>query len=66
MKQKNYLKAEDYFTKAIEVAPEGSDLYYNRGLIRQRLGDETGACEDWKIAVSLGSNAPKAMSRICR
>jgi tetratricopeptide (TPR) repeat protein len=40
---------------AIEENPGTALLYLNRGLIREMIGDLSGACEDWNHAKELGA-----------
>lgn len=49
------------YTKAIEIDPKMSDAYNNRGNCKLNLRKMTEACEDWKIALSLGSKSPMDM-----
>ena len=53
-KSKDYLKAIQDFTKAIEINPKHSLSYDNRALCRMKLNDKEGACKDMKMAASLG------------
>ena len=41
--------------KAIEINPRNAKAYYIRGRFRQRIGDKSRACNDYKKAISLGS-----------
>ena len=51
-------KAEEYCTKAIEVAPDNAYAYQNRGNAKAQLG-KSDPCEDWQRAASLGSDEAK-------
>ena len=44
-----------YATKAIEIDPNYSLPYLNRGVAKENLGDIKGACDDWRKASSLGN-----------
>ncbi len=59
IKQKDYKKAKDMATKAIELNANNGPAYYNRGIARQMLREEEGSCGDWKKASDLGVTAAK-------
>ncbi|MCB0477018.1 MAG: tetratricopeptide repeat protein [Crocinitomicaceae bacterium] len=40
--------------KAIELQPDFSKAYYNRGIAKEMMRDEEGACLDWEYAFFLG------------
>ncbi len=40
--------------KAIELKPDFSKAYYNRGIAKEMVRDEQGACLDWEYAFFLG------------
>ena len=44
-----------YATKAIEIDPNYSIAFLNRGVAKENLGDMKGACDDWRKASSLGN-----------
>jgi len=45
-------KIHDY-TKAIQLKPDYADAYYNRGVTRNRMGDNSGAISDFDRAIKL-------------
>jgi regulator of sirC expression with transglutaminase-like and TPR domain len=47
------------FSKSIEVDPS-VDAYYQRGYLRQRLGDMQGALDDQTHAIMLDAHSPYA------
>ncbi|MDJ0661443.1 MAG: tetratricopeptide repeat protein [Crocosphaera sp.] len=47
-------------SQLIRSNPEGADAYYQRGLNHQKLGDKTGAIEDYTEALHLDSTYAKA------
>ena len=50
------------YNKVIEIEPKNALAYFNRGNTKFSLEDKKGACEDWKMAKSLGS--PYAQDRL--
>ena len=54
IKQKDYEKAKNMANKAININNKNGPAFYNRGIARQMLRDETGCCDDWKKALELG------------
>lgn len=42
-----YKEASEYFTKAIDLAPEDSLSYFNRATVKMNLGDIWGARSDF-------------------
>ena len=55
-KVEDNLGAISDYTKAIKLIPNKADIYANRGISKEILGDLTGACLDWKEAAKLGDN----------
>ncbi len=54
------------YTKAIELDPDYTYAYVNRGVAKEIIGDLNGACADWKKAASLGyTNAAKWVANEC-
>ena len=49
-----FKEAAEYFTKAIEVAPDDSSSYFNRATIKINLGDIPGARSDFALSESCG------------
>jgi tetratricopeptide (TPR) repeat protein len=45
---KKYQEAVDYFTKAIQAAPDYSEAYYSRGLAYHAIGDTKQAVNDFQ------------------
>jgi tetratricopeptide (TPR) repeat protein len=54
-KEGDYNAAIDWYNKSIEMKPDYSKSYLNRGLTRELLGMLTEACADWQKAADLGS-----------
>ena len=48
------------FTIAIQLNPDNSEPYYNRGLTRQGLGDFRGAMVDFNQTIKINPNHPFA------
>jgi len=65
---KNWKKHNPFSSQnnAIELNPDYSDAYSNRGISKENLGDLNGACKDWRKAASLGdSNSAKWVEDQC-
>ena len=62
IKKQDYKAAADWCTKAIFIDDKAGASYVNRGIARQMLKDEEGACADWKKAVTLGFDVGKNYS----
>jgi tetratricopeptide (TPR) repeat protein len=50
----NYTDALTDLNRALEIKPDFSKAYYNRGIAKEMLRDEKGACLDWEYAFFLG------------
>ncbi len=55
MQTKTYQYAIKDYSMALDLEPNDADAYLNKGIARQKLGDQDGACSDWKKADRLGS-----------
>ena len=64
--RENYEDAIEHFTEAIGINPEYADAYYNRGLSYEMLGDVQNSYENYKEAVTLQPNHPKALEGLKR
>lgn len=49
-------KGLEDFNMAIQLDPSNPEAYNNRGFARKALGDEAGACSDWKMSGKLGND----------
>jgi tetratricopeptide (TPR) repeat protein len=47
-----FKEASEYFTKAIELAPNDSLGYFNRATVKMNIGDLIGASSDFKLSES--------------
>ena len=54
--QREYEKAKNYYTKALELNPRYAKAYYNRGIAKEALGDQAGASEDFARAREIDPN----------
>lgn len=54
IKIENYKDALVDLNKALEIKPDFGKAYYNRGIVKEMLRDEEGACLDWEYAFFLG------------
>ena len=52
---KKYREAEVAINKAIELSPRAA-FYYNRGNVRDDLGDKQGAIDDYNLAIKFNPN----------
>jgi protein O-mannosyl-transferase len=53
------------FDKAISLQP-APNMYFNRGMARNALGDRAGACADWQKAQQLGyAQASQLIAQLC-
>ena len=50
----DFLGAVSDYNKAIEINPNNSSAYYNRGIAKGNLDDMSGACSDWMNSAALG------------
>lgn len=50
---REYRKAIEFFTQAIQQAPNRADIYVNRGIARRQFGDIEGALADYTQALAL-------------
>ena len=62
-KNENYLLALDFYSQAIELAPENGVLYSNRSLTKFKLGRYYQAEDDAKLAICKGGRTPKFLFR---
>jgi tetratricopeptide (TPR) repeat protein len=54
IKKKDFKTAADWCNKALIIDENAAACYINRGIAKQMLKDEAGACADWKQAAKLG------------
>lgn len=54
MNFKDYQRAIDFYTKAIESNPKYADAFFNRGQCWFYLNDRDKSCADWKEAQAYG------------
>lgn len=52
-KRRNYTQAIHYYNLAIQVEPNSSELYFDRGLAKSESGDVQGAWHDLNRAIKL-------------
>jgi Flp pilus assembly protein TadD len=53
-------------SKAIELEPINGYAYLNRGIAKEMLRDDAGACADWHKAAELGAETAKNYSGSCK
>lgn len=55
------------YAKVLELDPSFAAAYYHRGLLREKLGDRSGSCEDAQRAFQMGVEmARELVERACR
>jgi Flp pilus assembly protein TadD len=59
-KKREYDKAFDFYSEAIEKVPDFADAYHNRGIILQKRGDINEAIKEFKKAIELDGNFKQA------
>ncbi|GHT11829.1 hypothetical protein AGMMS4956_05470 [Bacteroidia bacterium] len=65
--QKNYTEALAQYNKAIELKASFGTAYLNRGMVKEMLHDDDGACEDWAKASKLDVEAANGyISKQCK
>jgi tetratricopeptide (TPR) repeat protein len=62
IKKKDFTKASEWCNKALVIDEDAAACYINRGIAKQMLKDEEGACADWKQAAKLGMALGKSYS----
>ena len=55
---KNYLKSIEYLNKSIEINPNESETYSNRGMVNVKLNNIEQAIEDYEKAANLDNKNP--------
>ena len=58
---KNYLKSFEYLNKSIEINPNESETYSNRGMVNAKLNNTEQAIEDYEKAAKLDSKNPNPL-----
>ena len=53
---KNYLKAIELYTKAIELNPHSQTGFYNRGVCYSKIGDYVNSIKDYTKVIELEPN----------
>lgn len=61
---KNYSRAVELFTRALEIDSTYTDALYNRGLSYEMMGDKTRARQDYKRVLKQKENHPDAIKRL--
>jgi tetratricopeptide (TPR) repeat protein len=63
---KRYAEAEAAYDEVIRRNPSNGSAWEGRGVARQYLGDQPGACSDWRQASALGSGkATEYLKKYC-
>jgi len=56
----NWQSAIADYNEVVRINPNHASAYYNRGLIRSKLGDKRGAIADYTETVRINPNHAKA------
>ncbi len=66
---KEYEKALKYFSESIALKANNSAAYDNRAMVKRKMGDMTGCCEDLKLAIKYteyGKRAQMHFDEYCK
>lgn len=67
MKTNSYKFAVEDYAMALDLDSPKASIYLQKGYARSAMGDEQGACIDWKRAASMGNlDAQSMVARYCR
>ena len=55
LQTKTYQYAIKDYSMSLDLEPNNAEAYLNKGIARQKTGDQKGACSDWQKAYKLGS-----------
>jgi Flp pilus assembly protein TadD len=61
----DYAGAIEDYNKVIQQNPDQGEAYLNRGIAKEMIRDEAGACADWKKAQENGISIPSEYLIIC-
>ena len=53
-------KAIELYSKAIDIIPDNPEPYINRGILKEKIGDNEGAMKDFNKAIELNPNGARA------
>lgn len=62
-KLNEFKKALIDFDVAVSIDPENQEAYNNRGWSKKGLGDDDGACADWKKSKKMGNSEAKIIMK---
>ena len=54
--EKDTSKAIELYNQAIDIKPDFSEAYNNRGLLKKKINDQEGALQDYNKAIVLAPN----------
>ncbi len=61
LRQRNFEPAADRFNRALKLVPRNARIYFLVGLLNSARGDSQAAIENYRKAVSLDANDPRAL-----
>ena len=62
-KLEKYKEAISDFDQALSLDPDNQEAYNNRGWAKKGLGDQDGACKDWKESKKRGNREAKIIMK---
>jgi len=67
MKTNGYKYAVEDYAMVLDLEPPTAEIYLQKGYARSAMGDNRGACIDWKKAASMGNlDAQSMVARNCQ
>jgi len=59
-------EAKANFDKALNIKPDHIQALQNRGIVKYKMKDLTGACADWQRILQLGQKLPEVLLNACQ
>ena len=64
--QEDYDASLQLFTEILQKDPNNGKILFNRGIVKEMLRDELGACDDWQKALDLGIQESQQYLKNCK